>query len=86
MAEALRWADGRAIVELDIKDAPLAAVLNMVRDLGAQEEVVIIADNLAEAKRIHNLAPDVMISAPLYDQSDLDAILAQGVPPGNLLA
>lgn len=86
LSEALDWADGTAILELDIKDAPLEPVLEAIAQAGAREEVVIIADDLEEARRIHALDPVLMISAPIYSQIDLDDMLEYGPPASNLLA
>lgn len=86
LSDALLWADGRAILELDIKNAPLEPVVEAIAAAGAREEVVIIADNLEEARRIHALDSALMISAPIYDDNDLSDALENGPPSSNLLA
>lgn len=86
LAEALEWADGEAMLELDVKDVPFAEVIEAVRAAGAEEEVVIITYDLETAREVHALAPELLISAPVYDAADLASIRRDGPPLQNLLA
>lgn len=86
LAETLEWADGEAMLELDVKDVPFAEIIKAVRAAGAGEEVVIITYDLQAARKVHALAPELMISAPVYDSADLASIRRMGPPLENLLA
>lgn len=86
LAQALSWADGRAMLELDVKDAPFTDVIAAVREADAEEEVIIITYDLATAREVHALAPELMISAPIYDAGDLNSVRRDGPPLENLLA
>ncbi len=86
LADTLSWANGEAMLELDVKDVPFDEVIAAVREAGAEEEVVIITYDLATARAVHALAPELLISAPLYGAADLSSVRRDGPPLENLLA
>jgi glycerophosphoryl diester phosphodiesterase len=85
-ADALSWAKGRTILEIDFKQSTryedVIAEINRQR---ASDRVIFIAYTLAQAERLHRLAPDAMISLSLSTQSDLNRTVAAGVPLDRLL-
>ena len=87
LADALYWARGRAVLELDIKGGvDLAAVIDAVAAAGAQADVIYIAYTPLYAARIHAADPAALISAPISTLADLEALEALGAPPPNILA
>jgi len=84
--EALAWANGAHLLELDIKDTPLTVVLDAVRAAGAEDETLLIAYDWDTVAEIHAAAPDMMISAPFARPDDLAAFERSGVPARQLLA
>ena len=85
--ELLRWAEGRAIPQLDVKPTTdyddLAAVL---RETDAEARVVVIAYSLGQARLIARKMPEVMISATVERSADLDALRDAGVRLDRVLA
>lgn len=61
-AETLAWAEGRAVLMVDVKDVPWETLLGAVRLWRAENRVAVIAYSLEDAQAIARLAPEVMIS------------------------
>jgi glycerophosphoryl diester phosphodiesterase len=87
LAEALDWAEGKTVLELDVKrGTPLARVVEAVRAAGAEERVVVIVYSLRDAISVHRLAPRLMLSVSIDDASDLDALAEAHVDLARVLA
>lgn len=85
-AEALAWADGRAILEIDFKKTTrYETVIDEINRQQAEDRVILIAYTMAQAERLHRLAPEAMVSLSLSTQSDLNRAIAAGVPADRLL-
>nr|GGH97502.1 hypothetical protein GCM10011355_18890 [Aquisalinus luteolus] len=83
LTDALAWADGKTILELDIKRAvDYEDLVAEVRQAGATDRIIYIAYTNGQAEKLHRLHPEAMISATLDDQGDLDLI---DVPADRLL-
>lgn len=86
LAEALAWAKGKTILEIDIKRTTrYEDVLAEIVRQRAEDRVILIAYTMAQAERLHRLAPGAMISLSLSTQSDLNRAVAAGVPSDRLL-
>lgn len=85
-ADVLAWARGRTILEIDFKQTTRYedVIAEIVRQQ-AEDRVILIAYTLAQAERLHRLAPDMMISLSVSTQSDLNRTVAAGVPLDRLL-
>ena len=84
--EALEWAKGRTILEVDFKrTTKFEAVIDEIRRQHAEDSVILIAYTLAQAEKLHRLAPEAMISLSLASQSDLNRAVAEGIPADRLL-
>jgi len=85
-AEALAWAEGRTILEIDFKKTTrYEDVIAEITRQQAEDRVILIAYTTAQARRLHRLAPRVMISLSVSTQSDLNNAVAAGVPADRLL-
>lgn len=85
-AEALALAKGRTVLKVDIKrSARYEDVIAEIRRAGAERRVVPIAATLAQAQRLHRLAPEMMISFAATTEDELDAALAAGLPDDRLM-
>lgn len=85
-AEALAWAEGRAILMVDVKaDVPYAELVAAIRTAGAANRVVIIVYTLEDLLVVHALAPELAISVSAGTRSEVEDILASGVPAGQLI-
>ena len=86
LKRTLEWARGKAIVELDVKqDAPVAEVIAAVRAAGAQNRVVIVVYNTADALAVQRLAPELMVSVPAASVAELEAVSSVRVDLSRLL-
>lgn len=86
-ADALAWADGRTVLQVDFKrSARYEDVAAEVKRQRAEDRVIFIAYSLAQARRLHSLAPAVMISLNMNSQSELNAAVAAGIPAERLIA
>lgn len=85
--DALAWADGKAILQLDIKRSTdfddLAAVVN-AQD--AQDRVILIAYTMGQAYALNARLPRAMISAPINSADDLAEYASRGIDADRLLA
>src|SRR5690606_6735804 len=84
---ALDWARGRAILELDVKrGVSYEHVIAEVRAAEAEDRVVFITYSDDSAVRVHNLAPELMLSVSIDEASDLDALERRGIDLTKVLA
>ncbi len=84
---ALAWAEGRAVLELDVKrGVSFEDVVYEVRAAGALGRVVFITYSDDAAVRVHALAPEMMLSVSIDNPGDLDALAARGVDLTRVLA
>jgi glycerophosphoryl diester phosphodiesterase len=80
LAEALAWAEGRAVVMLDVKpDVPYPDLVAAVRAARAENRVVVIVYSLADHQALFRLAPDLNVAATVETPADADALFASGV-------
>ena len=87
LEEALHWAKGKAILTLDIKrSVDFEDVIDMVREQEAEQSVVMITYTLGAAKKIHRLAPELMISTTIRNQSELDRLQDSRIPLDQVIA
>jgi glycerophosphoryl diester phosphodiesterase len=87
LRQALDWADGRAILQLDIKrDVTFEDVISVVRAAGAVRRVVLITYTTGAAIRAHRLAPEAMLSANVSSESDLSTLQRAGIDLTRVLA
>ena len=84
--DVLVWAEGRTVLQLDIKRSTrYEDVADAVSKAGAKTRVILIAYSLAQAQKLHRLMPETMISLSVNAMSDLNRAVAAGVPDDRLL-
>ena len=87
LAEALAWADGRAVLLLDIKpDVPYPVLIDALRQSDAADQAGVITYSLDDHERLATLAPELLVSATAVTQADVDALLASGVDLRRVIA
>ena len=87
LEETLKWGVGRVIFTLDIKrNVPYQLVIDAVRKAKAEAYVVIITYSANQAAVVHNLAPDLMISASIKKVEDLVRLNDLDIPDTRLVA
>ena len=87
LAAALDWAKGKTVLQIDFKrTASFEDVVAMIRDKGMEDRVVLIAYSQDQALRLHQLAPEMLISYSISAPGDLDAAVAAGIPADRIVA
>jgi glycerophosphoryl diester phosphodiesterase len=85
-SDALSWANGRTILQIDFKRTTrYEDVAAEVKSQQAEDRVVVIAYSLAAAEKLHRLLPDAMISLTLDTQSELNGAVAAGIPDDRII-
>lgn len=79
LAEALGALDGVGIAQLDIKGVDPDIIVAGVREAGAEDRVLLISYTIEQALTLHHLAPEMMLSAGMRDEADLEAFKAANV-------
>ena len=86
LAEALAWAEGRSVLLLDVKpDVPFGELIAAIRQAEAEDQAAVITYSLADAERLHALAPDLLISVMAETVADVEALLTSSVPPDRMI-
>jgi glycerophosphoryl diester phosphodiesterase len=87
LRQALDWAAGKTILELDVKRGiAYEDVVAEVRAAHAEHRVIFITYSESAAARMHRLAPEMMLSVSIEAASDLDALQARGIDLTMVLA
>jgi len=87
LAEALAWAEGRAILQLDIKrGVDIAEVTRFVAASGARDRAAIIVYSLEDAVAASQADPAISISVGIEDEAAFEALMEAGVPAERLMA
>ncbi len=87
LRQALDWADGRAILELDIKrNVAFEDVVREVEAAGAIRRVVFITYSVNAAARLASLAPEAVIYTTISNARELDVLERRGVDLNHIVA
>lgn len=87
LREALDWANGRAILELDVKrGVSYEDVAREVREADATGRVVFITYSVDGASRLASVAPEAMIYTTITSLRDLDTLERRGVDLTRIVA
>lgn len=87
LREALDWAEGRAVLELDVKrGVSFEDVVAEVRAAGAEDRVIFITYSVPAAIRVHRLAPAMMISTSIESEGDIAELERARVALSRILA
>jgi glycerophosphoryl diester phosphodiesterase len=85
-SDALALTKDRTVMQVDFKRSTrYEDVIAEINRQGAEDRVILIAYTMAQAERLHRLAPGMMISLSVSTQSDLNRAVAAGVPADRLL-
>lgn len=87
LREALNWADGRAVLELDIKrGVEFEDVINEVDAANAMNRVVFITYSVNAAAVLARLAPQAMIYTSISDARELETLQRRNVDLTRIVA
>lgn len=87
LAEALAWAKGRTVLQLDFKrSADYAEVVAAVREAGMANSVILIAYSPGQARALHELAPEMLLSVSIEAPGEVAELKAAGIPENRMVA
>ena len=87
LREALAWAEGRAILELDVKrGVSYEDVVREVEAAGAMGRVVFITYSVDGAARLARVAPEAMIYVTIRSADEIDRLVRRGVDVDRVVA
>lgn len=87
LAQALEWADGKTILDLDIKrNVRFEDVVAAVRAANAQNRVVIVTYSDGAAMRLHRLAPELMMYVTIENDAQAARLARGGVDLTRVIA
>lgn len=87
LAGTLAWAKGKTVLQVDFKrTANFETVIAEIRKAGMEQGVILIAYTKAQALKLYELAPDMLISYSVNAPGDLAEIVEAGIPAQNIVA
>jgi glycerophosphoryl diester phosphodiesterase len=87
LVEAIRWAKGRAILELDIKgNVTPHEVIQAIKAEDAESHVIVITYNLSTAELYHGLADNLVLSCSARSSEAVTRLLESSIPTASLIA
>ncbi|MFB6278552.1 MAG: glycerophosphodiester phosphodiesterase family protein [Salinibacter sp.] len=85
LPEALTWAEGRAVLQLDVKDdVPRPRVISTLRRHDGLDQALVITYTLDDARWYHRRLPNLILSASAETREEAKALI-QDVDPSRLL-
>lgn len=87
LEEALAWGKGKVIFTLDVKnDVPYAMISQAIQKHNAQAYCIIITYSANQAQAVYRTDPNLMISATIRNQKDMDLLTQKEIPDNLLVA
>ena len=87
LAEALAWAKGRTVLQIDFKrSADYAEVAAAIRAAGMEKSVILIAYSVEQAAALHRAAPEMLLSVSVDAPEDVATLKAAGIPEDRMVA
>ncbi|MBL4837600.1 MAG: glycerophosphodiester phosphodiesterase family protein [Kordiimonadaceae bacterium] len=87
LSDALMWAKGRAILNLDIKrGTDFSLVMDLVRKTDTLDHVMAITYSVKQAVTFNRIAPQMMLSVRIRSTSELQTVKNAGIPLNRVVA
>jgi len=87
LRQALDWADGRTVLELDVKPGvsyeELAEAVDQAHAMG---RVIFVVYSVNAASRLARVAPAAMINVSIRNATDVDTLRSRGVDLSHIIA
>jgi glycerophosphoryl diester phosphodiesterase len=83
----LSWSKGKVLLTIDLKKGvSYAKVIEKVRQYKVESNSIIITYTANQAKEVHQLAPELMISASVQKKAELKRLNSMGIPNNRIVA
>jgi glycerophosphoryl diester phosphodiesterase len=87
LTQVLTWGRDKVLFTLDVKrNVSFARVIEQVRATRTEPNVAIITYNAPDAARVHQLAPDLMISVTIRNEAEYNRLRELGIPDNRMVA
>ena len=87
-AEALNWAKQKPIYFMvDIKKGvDYKDIVSTIKQANMQNQVVLVTYTVGQAKKLHQLAPEMLLSVSMRNERELNEMLNSGIPTDKMVA
>ncbi|MFC3559634.1 glycerophosphodiester phosphodiesterase family protein [Pedobacter jamesrossensis] len=83
----LNWSKGKVLLTIDLKKGvSYAKVIEKVKEYKVESNSIIITYTANQAQEVHQLAPDLMISASVQKKAELKRLNSLGIPNDRIVA
>ena len=83
----LSWSKGKVLLTIDLKKGvSYAKVIEKVRQYKVERNSIIITYTANQAREVHQLAPELMISASVQKKAELKRLNSLGIPNNRIVA
>lgn len=87
LREALLWSKGKALLTVDIKrSVPFERVVEEVRETESEAYAALISYTFPAAKKLHSLAPELMLSVTIRNEEEIERFEETGIPWTRVIA
>ena len=87
LEEALIWAKGRTVLNLDVKrGVPFKKVIDLVRKTETEANALIIVYSIDDGVKVNELDPDLMLSLAIRSEEELTRAKEAGIPMERVTA
>ncbi|MHA7130310.1 glycerophosphodiester phosphodiesterase family protein [Algoriphagus namhaensis] len=87
LEQALNWAKGKALLTVDIKrSVPFEKVVEEVRATESEAYAALISYAFPAAKKLHYLAPELMLSVTIRNEEEIKRFEETGIPWTRVIA
>lgn len=87
LEEALIWSKGKALLTVDIKQSvPYEKIVEVVRSTGSEAHAALITYSFASAKKLHYMAPELMLSVTIRNMEEIERFEESGIPWTRVIA
>ncbi|MBN3582622.1 glycerophosphodiester phosphodiesterase family protein [Algoriphagus aestuarii] len=87
LKEALTWSKGKALLTVDIKrSVPFEKIIDEVRETDSQEHAALITYTFPAAKKLHSMAPELMLSVTIRNEKEIKRLEETGIPWDKVIA
>lgn len=79
--EALEWSKGKVLLTVDVKQSvPYEKLIAEIRETGSEAHSAVITYSFAAAKKMHSLAPELMLSVTIRNEEEIARFEETGIP------
>lgn len=87
LKEALTWSKGKALLTVDVKrSVPFEKIVEEIRETGSEAYAAVITYTFPAAKKLHLMAPELMLSVTIRNVEEIKLFEATEIPWTRVIA